>query len=230
MKRLNLLSGNQLKILAAITMTIDHIGVYLLPQFSFLRIIGRLAFPVFAFAIAEGCTYTKNRKKYLLKILILALIFQLVYFFAMHSLYQCIFVTFALSISNIFAIDKAKKEPKYIPLAIGVFALTVFLTVFMPKILPGFKIDYRFFGTMLPVMVYFGRNKWEKLLLLALGLLMLSGTGAGIQWYSLATVPIIALYNGKRGKLHMKNFFYIYYPTHLVVIHFIRFIIEKFLR
>lgn len=221
------LTGNQLKLLAVITMTIDHIGSHLLPQFSILRIIGRLAFPIFAYMIAEGCRYTKNRKKYLLTIAILALIFQLVYYFALHSLYQCIFVTFTLSIANIFAIDKAKSQPKHIPIAAGVFAFTVFLTVFMPKILPGFKVDYRIFGTFLPVLIYFGRNKWEKLLLLTIGLIMLSGTGATVQWYSLLTVPILALYNGKRGKINMKNFFYIYYPAHLVAIYFIKFIIEK---
>lgn len=222
------LTGNQLKLLAVVTMTIDHIGSHLLPQFMILRIIGRLAFPIFAYMIAEGCTYTKNRKRYLGTMLILSLIFQLVYYFAMNSLYQCIFVTFSLSIANIYAIDKAKSQPKYIPLAAGVLVLTVFLTTFMPRILPGFKIDYRLFGVLLPVMIYFGRNKWEKLALLTIGLCLLSGTGASVQWYSLATVPILALYNGKRGRLNMKNFFYIYYPVHLVVIYLIKFIIEIF--
>ena len=57
------LNGNQLKIIALIAMTLDHIGKMLLPGFTILQIIGRLAFPIFAYMIAEGCRYTKNRKK-----------------------------------------------------------------------------------------------------------------------------------------------------------------------
>ena len=62
------LTGNQLKIFALIVMTIDHIGHFLLPEFIILRIIGRLAMPVFAWMIAEGCTYTKNPSRYFLTV------------------------------------------------------------------------------------------------------------------------------------------------------------------
>ena len=92
------LSGNQLKLIALIAMTLDHIGVYLLPQHQILRIIGRLALPVYAFLIAEGCHYTRNKLKYLGLMATLALGCQLVYFFVMKSLYMCILVTFSLSI------------------------------------------------------------------------------------------------------------------------------------
>ena len=95
MKRLN---GNQLKIIALVTMTIDHVGMYLLPQFVILRIIGRLSMPIFAYMIAEGCRYTKNKKYYLLLTLGVGLICQVVYWIAMQSLYQCILITFSLSI------------------------------------------------------------------------------------------------------------------------------------
>lgn len=58
-----LLSGNQLKIIAMITMLIDHIGVNLFPSVTIMRVIGRLSFPIFAYMIAEGCRYTRDRKK-----------------------------------------------------------------------------------------------------------------------------------------------------------------------
>ena len=61
------LTGNQLKLIAMLTMTIDHIGVILLPQYRFLRIIGRLSMPIYAFMIAEGCHYTHDRKAYFLR-------------------------------------------------------------------------------------------------------------------------------------------------------------------
>ena len=64
MKKIRFLSGNMLKVIAAITMTVDHIGVIFFPSSNILRIIGRIAFPIFAFMIAEGCKYTKNKFRY----------------------------------------------------------------------------------------------------------------------------------------------------------------------
>ena len=101
------LTGNQLKLIAMIAMTCDHVGLSLFPQLQILRIIGRLAFPIYAFMIAEGCRYTRDRRKYLLSISALALLCQLVYWFMMGSLYQCILVTFSLSICLIYALDHA---------------------------------------------------------------------------------------------------------------------------
>lgn len=74
------LTGNQLKLIAMAAMTLDHIGVYLLPQALILRIIGRLALPIYAYMIAEGCRYTRSRKQYLLRIAGLAAVCQAVYF------------------------------------------------------------------------------------------------------------------------------------------------------
>lgn len=59
------LSGNALRIIAALSMLIDHIGVILFPNVTILRIIGRIAFPIDAFMIAEGCANTKNKLWYL---------------------------------------------------------------------------------------------------------------------------------------------------------------------
>ena len=63
------LNGNQLKILAMLFMTVDHVGAFLMPQYEILRYIGRLAMPIFAFMIAEGCTHTHNRLRYFLTLL-----------------------------------------------------------------------------------------------------------------------------------------------------------------
>ena len=99
------LNNNQLKIIAMVAMLLDHIGAYLFPQVRWLRIIGRLAYPIFAFMIAEGCRHTKNRVRYLLQMGGLAAVCQLVDYVARGSLYQCILVTFTLSILTICAID-----------------------------------------------------------------------------------------------------------------------------
>lgn len=215
------LTGNQLKILALLAMTCDHVGLQLLPQYPLLRIIGRLALPIFAYMIAQGCRYTRNRGKYLLSIAAVALLCQVVYFVAMGSLYQCIMVTFSLSVILIFALDHAMKTRSAAAwaMAAGALLAAVFLSVVLPDLLPGFAIDYGIWGIVLPVLIFFGRDRLSALALTALGLLLLCLQSGGIQWYSLAALPLLALYNGTRGKTPMKYLFYIYYPAHLAVIY-----------
>lgn len=215
-------SGNQLKLIALIAMTIDHIGVQLLPGMPLLRIIGRLAFPIFAYMIAEGCQYTHNRKKYLLAMWGLAATCQLVYYFAMGSLYMSVLVTFSLSIGLIYLMDSAKAGSRFgtVGLMAAICGLS-FLTYVLPDLIPhtDYGIDYGIWGILLPVLVYFGKDKTEKLRNFAVGQVILALGSGFLQWFSLATVPLLAMYNGKRGKHKMKNLFYIYYPAHLVVIY-----------
>ena len=79
------LTTNAVKIIAIIIVVIDHIGLYLYPKFSqdtyyILRTIGRAAMPIFTYFIVQGYLYTKNLKKYILRIFILALITQVILF------------------------------------------------------------------------------------------------------------------------------------------------------
>lgn len=99
------LTGNQLKIIASISMVLDHLGIVLFPNQIIFRILGRIALPIYAFLIAEGCRHTKNKKKYLGLIAAMGIAFQLFYYFFMNDLYQGILITFSISISLIFAIE-----------------------------------------------------------------------------------------------------------------------------
>ena len=63
-----ILSGNALKILGALSMLADHVGLMFFPEVTALRIVGRLAYPIFAYMIAEGCAHTRNRRRYFLRI------------------------------------------------------------------------------------------------------------------------------------------------------------------
>lgn len=220
------LTGNQLKLIALAAMTADHIGVQLFPQVLLLRIIGRLALPIFAYMIAQGCRYTRNKTRYILTIAAVALVCQLVYFFAMGSLYQCILVTFSSSILLIFSLDAAIKKPNSVNVAIGALAfLSVwFISEILPTLLPGFYVDYGFFGIVLPVLVWLGKDKWQSIGLCGIGLVFLS-IGGGIQWYSLLALPLLALYSGERGRTKLKYLFYIYYPAHLALIYLISLVI-----
>ena len=210
------LSGNALKILAMIFMTCDHVAVELLPDWDFLRIIGRLAMPIYAYMIAEGCRFTHDRKKYLWRLSSLALLCQVVYFFAVGSLYQCILVTFSLSVCLIWALETSPKS-----WGLLVFLASAFLCEGLPVLLKGtdFAVDYGIVGVCLPSLVYFGRTREEKLLGFTLGLVLLALQYGGIQWFGLGAVPLLMLYSGERGKLPIGRLFYFYYPAHLVVIY-----------
>jgi len=224
-KSIGLLSNNQLKIIAIIAMTCDHIGKQILPDMAFLQIIGRIAFPIFAYMIAEGCFYTRNRKKHLLMLATVAIGCQVVYFVFMRSLYQCILVTFSLSVMLIYIVDNAMKKRtfKNFVYVFIAFAVVYVLTEILPDVLiyTDFAIDYGLVGVLLPVFVYMAEKKRDKLIVSALMLVGLAMIIGGIQWYSLLALPLLMLYNGEKGKARIKNFFYIYYPLHLAVIYWI---------
>ena len=219
-------NANQLKILAMISMTLDHIGLLLLPKWMILRVLGRLAMPIYAYMIAEGCRHTRDRKRYFLRIAGMAALCQAVYFFAMGSVYMCILVTFSLSILLIGAIEnyQKKRDRASQVLAFASLLLVFFLCVALPELLPGtdFGIDYGIAGVLLPVLVYFGSEKTKYL---TAGLFLL-GFGYGIvQWFALAAVPLLGMYNGQKGDRNLGKWFYLYYPLHLVVLHGISLIV-----
>lgn len=214
------LTGNQLKLFALVTMTIDHIGVQLFPQLPLLRILGRLSLPVFAYLIAEGCRHTHNRKRYLLRLAGLGALCQAVYFLAEGSLYMCILVTFSLSVLLVDALDAAVREqkPSSRLYALGVSAAVVFVCEGLPTLLSGtdFSVDYGLLGVLLPVFAYFG-----GLPAMAGCLVLLCLRLGGRQWWSLLALLPLLCYNGERGKHRMGAFFYLYYPLHLAVIYLV---------
>ena len=212
------LSGNALKLLAALFMTIDHVGVLLLPHVIVLRILGRLALPIFAFMIAEGCRYTRNRLRYFGSVFALGVLCQIVYYLADRSLYFSILITFSLSIATIYALQdwKDQKTPRsalvFFGAVAGVYALN-----------RVFTIDYGFWGCMLPVFAAaFQKTAWDRpwvnLGMLGLGLLVLAADLGQIQYYALPALPLLACYNGRRGRWKLKYFFYLFYPLHLVIL------------
>ena len=212
------LTGNQLKIIAMITMTCDHVGMQIFPHLLWLRIIGRLAMPIYAYMIAEGCRHTRDRKKYLLRLLGMGTLCQVVYLVAMGSYYQCILITFSLSVGLVWLMDVAEQEKTakaQINLAMGVLA-TFFVCTVLPDLLPhtDFEIDYGLPGVMLPVLIYGAGTKG-----LLLGLTLVALKYGGIQWLAFLSVPLLLAYNGRRGKANIGKLFYWYYPIHLVVIY-----------
>lgn len=240
------LSSNILKILAAIFMLIDHTGLIFFPFDMSWRIIGRLAFPIFAFTISEGAKYTKNKTRYFLGIFILALICQIVYYIFDNSLYMCILVTFSISILLIYLMQHCKKllfDEKSTnsakAISIMLFLLATVCVYILNELL---TIDYGFIGCLTPVFASFfdfsGINVPEKLrrldknyirvISLGVALLLLSIDGGGIQYFSLFALIPLLLYSGERGRYKMKYFFYLFYPLHLVLLEAIYIVIYYF--
>lgn len=231
MNKSRVLSSNVLKIIAIIAMTIDHIGYILLPDLVWMRIIGRIAFPVFAFLIAEGCKYTKNKLKYFLLVFGLGVFCQIFSYFVGGQTKLNILLTFSFSIGLVYLLNWLKKCMQSSNIKKSLLAWLVFIVAIAATLLitsnhlniVPIKVDYGFWGVLIPVLVSIFDNHYAKVAMLALGLIMLSFGYGLIQWFSLIAVLIVLFYNGKRGKYKLKYFFYAYYPLHLAVIYLISF-------
>ena len=226
------LSSNGLKLLAMLCMTVDHLGLILLPQYIFLRMIGRLAFPIYAWMIAEGCRYTRNMGRYLGLMLGMGVLYQVVCTGIVGLWTMNILLTFSMSIGLCWLLQKWEQTGKwfYLPLLLAALGSVFFLTDIVPLLFRGkeFSIDYGLLGVLLPVALYLSRGKVQKLLVGGVILCCLAyWSGWDVQWMSLLALPLLALYNGTRGKWKLKWLFYIYYPAHLCVLWVIWFLCRK---
>ncbi len=243
-KKLRFINADLLKLLAAALMLIDHIGMIFFDRFSpetywVMRKIGRLSMPLFAFAIAEGCRYTRNKPLHLAMLLGLGLICLFGYAITLKQIYYNILITFSFSIVIIYAMqfmkisfcNRQSKLWKKICspfLFIGAIVGTYVFCYFNP-------VDYGFWGCMLPVFASvfdFHRvpvptllQKTDVLLVrvltMSIGLVLLvfnTTFPPKIAAWALLTIPILLLYSGEKGKWKLKYFFYVFYPAHLVLL------------
>lgn len=218
------MNRNVLKIIAVLTMIVDHIGLYLLNNSFWFRVIGRISMPLFAFFIAEGMKHTKNRTKYILTLLGFALISQIPHILVSGGYMLNILFTFLIAISIILIIENIKLV--FVPYIVTGFILV--FTYFMG--INGF-VDYGVFGVLLVLVFYFCKNKLLKLSLASLVLIILALNNVliyGASRYSLMffvalfSVILLIFYNGNKGKMNLKWFFYVFYPTHLLIIYAIK--------
>ncbi len=231
------MSRNQLKLLALLTMTIDHIGAFWLTDGSFfwMRIVGRLAFPIFMFLFAEGAHHSKaNRFTWALQILGLAIVTQLLFIWVQAGFVNILFL-FALGLLGFEAYDRGQAW-LFIPIAL---------------IAEVFAIDYGMYGiaTMAFFYAFQGKRKEQFFSFAFLSVFFVLQPYLGnligflqevfadfttywryfVQLFALAALIPIALYNPARNKrienkspyLVWKYFFYIYYPLHVTVLNLI---------
>lgn len=215
-----------LKIIACITMILDHIK-FAIPNFSNEATIylGRIAFPLFAFCAVEGFVHTSDLNKYIKRIAISGIISQIPFmlFRSLPSIndfwHVNVMVTILLGFLAIYLYNKL--ENKFIAV------LTVIGTCFIGQFL---QVDYKFYGVLTIFLLYIFRNSKLKKSVLFIILTILyyfirvKGELSLHIWKLIICVSIsvifMCLYNGKRGTKNQK-FYYWFYPVHLLVLYLI---------
>ncbi len=230
LRKLNCLNNNAIKIVAAVFMVIDHLGEFIFPNLAILRILGRIAFPIFAFCIAEGATYTKDKTKYVCLMLVFGLVCDVTVVLYTGEIFICVLTAFCFSLGLIFEYEEIKKN--YLAKnwqRVAGFSTSFGVTVGAVFALCYFcQVDYGLIGVFAPFVIYLGKNKWLRICLTAIcmGLLLIPTPTFNFvpmptQWAGFLGLLVVALYNGQRGKLNLKYFFYFFYPIHIAVIQLI---------
>lgn len=230
------MSSLAIKLFACIAMFLDHYG-YTFGILSPYRLIGRLAFPLFAFQLTLGYIHTKSVKKYLTRLFIFAIISEVPYnLFTTNSIIAPgsslnIFFTLTLALLTLYFLDYAHKRCKDKTLKILV---TISIIAIACIVAQGLHLEYGYYG-ILTVICFRYLNKIQ--LIIAYPLLILSFAILGgltkwnlVQFFALFSLVPIFLYNGKKGLLPKKPLltkliqygFYIFYPLHLLIFFLIR--------
>ena len=215
------MSSFVLKVLACISMFIDHLG-FMIPnsQISlYMRLFGRLAFPIFAFQLTEGYIHTKNIKKYFTRLFILAIISQIPFSLYFNTSSLNIFFTLFLGLLGIHIYSTYKHK-----------SISIIIVIFIAIIASILKVDYSYYGVLLIFIFYiFKNNKLALastfiLLTFIFNILRTSYISSYIIQICIATsmaiLPIL-FYNGKQGK-KVKYLFYAFYPVHIILLCFVK--------
>ena len=221
------LSQEGLKFLACAIMLLDHIGATLIP-WGTLRIIGRLAFPIFCFLLAEGAHYTRNPRNYLLRLGIGAILselpFDLALFGSWSWQHQSVMITLLLGAMALLAM-KRMTQPL---LKILVLLLFAFLADFM-------NTDYGGAGVLMIALFGLTRERKYGWVVQLLGMYLICRwiIPGGVVWFIgryvfieifaiLALIPIW-LYSGKKSTSSraVQWAFYLFYPVHLWILYLI---------
>lgn len=228
-----------LKIIAMLLMLSDHIWATIIPGNQWMTYIGRMAFPIFAFMIVEGFTYTSDYKKYAQRLLIFALISEIPFnlFYASSMVYpfhQNVLFTLLLGLVAIRAIDSAWRDPSMVGIAraVGITILTV---------LGGTlgMTDYGGMGVLTVIMFYITGKLpyvwvWRLVGMYLLNIHFFVGEFIPLEkmgrtyefttqgFAVLALIPLV-LYNGRKGTSSkvFQYSMYIFYPAHMLILYMI---------
>lgn len=200
-----------LRIIALFTMVIDHVGLIFFPQYLIFRVIGRLAFPLFAWGIASGYLHTKNVNRYGQRLLFLALISQPIFYFAISSDYLNICFTLLFGLISIYAFDKGKS-----------WFFKILFPVLLAVLAQVLGMEYGAYGVLL-ILFFFIFKKWPYLVLAQFTLIFLFILIEPKQIlnifavFSVFLIIFLEKYNFKINRLLQ----YFFYPVHLLVLYLI---------
>lgn len=219
------LSSFELKIIALLTMVIDHVGAIFFPELNILRVIGRLSFPLFCFLAVQGFLHTKNIYKYLGRIAVCALVSEIFYdlaffgtinFNAQNSLF-----TLLAGLGSLLVMTKQGYTTGCVFAIVSGYFLSVL------------HVNYGLYGTILIVLIYFAYRfcmETQKSMYLSWGIVALYMVffQANIQAYGVFAIIFMVLYSGQEGPKNrfIKNFFYMFYPVHLLIIDVVKLLIQ----
>ncbi len=242
------MTSNQIKAIACLCMLIDHIGFLFFPEVEFLRWIGRLAVPLFAYFIGEGCYYTSNPKRYFGRLFGLAVVCQLFYMGAqfargdLSEVYLNILFTFSLSLPLCFSYLQMRKSrrngyPNIVLEKTAIFFVTVFvLAVFClfctktkEEIGIAITLDYGIAGVFLPLFAVLHRSTRRKRITYAIGVILFALIlffETPYSWFSLLSIPILCFHNGEQGNKKWQYAFYLFYPLHFAALYGIDLLIK----
>ena len=223
------INGAVLKYIAFVSMFIDHFNKAIITPLlnyqqplvfisSLFDIIGRIAFPIFAFMIVEGFYKTKSRGKYLRNLLIFAIISEIPYDMFQSKVFinnrsQNIMWALALGLFTLIIVAKLKEKIKNKYIWIFVSVIIVAINAILATLL---SFDYDYYSIIIIFILYiFYDKRFVGSLLSYLVIIK--------EIYAILGFAIINLYNGERGKQN-KLFNYLFYPVHLLILGLCRFI------
>ncbi len=235
---------NLLKLVAMISMLIDHTGKMFFPQYRIMRILGRLAFPLYAYCIAVGGVYSKNKLKYLSRILLIGLISQPFYAVALahtnNAMYAVRFADNPVGAVMNFYVQSWGVPNIMLTLALGLmliwslregqYVYTAALALLVWKLQNS--INYGWLGVALIVLFYLTVSHWWVSLPVMSAYMIwwgmkgssyhLFGVGFGIQMFAILALPLIYIPTWSKLKIN-KWVYYLFYPAHLIGIMLIQF-------
>lgn len=221
------MSAFTLKMIALVTMIIDHVGAVFFPEIIWLRYIGRISMPIYAFLLVQGYQHTRDFNRYVIRMAIFAVVSEVPYDLLFHGSWlefggQNILFTLLTALLVMRLLDASAKS-RNIFLFIGALALIV-----APCFL---HFSYGIYGVLVPL-CFFLFQKYRGIDALAFSALTYGKylyDGNLTQVYAIAASIPILLYNGKRGAFSLKYFFYIIYPAHLLLLYVIHYILVNHL-
>ena len=223
LEKLRILDGTSLKLIAMISMVFDHVGDMFFPGALWMRMIGRLAMPLFSFCIAEGYAHTKNKHRYLLRMGVFALVSEIPFDLAFEGRvglgHQNIMLSFFLAILALMLFDRIRGEGK--EHAAGKTLLGILCVCAVAVLALVLRADYTLFAVLAVFLFYVLRNRHPLLRCgVGVGFLALTRTVGYYRATGLSLIPLL-LYNGKRGR-GLKWLFYAFYPGHLLLLYLLK--------